>query len=110
MIWDGWLDFLAMGGYALYVWGSYGGSAGLGSDRARSAASQKARHPWASGVEQRLLRARRRPRARGALTAGNAPCLNRERINSTGVLAFRMDLSALPKSGKPHAAEAVVQS
>ncbi len=23
MIWGGWLDFLAMGGYALYVWGSY---------------------------------------------------------------------------------------
>ncbi len=23
MKWDGWLDFLEMGGYALYVWGSY---------------------------------------------------------------------------------------
>ena len=23
MMWSGWLDFLAMGGYALYVWGSY---------------------------------------------------------------------------------------
>ncbi len=27
MMWDGWLDFLEMGGYALYVWGSY--AAGL---------------------------------------------------------------------------------
>lgn len=24
MIWGGWQDFLAMGGYAKYVWGSYG--------------------------------------------------------------------------------------
>lgn len=24
MRWDGWLDFLAMGGYAVYVWGAYG--------------------------------------------------------------------------------------
>jgi heme exporter protein D len=24
MQWDGWSDFLAMGGYGLYVWGSYG--------------------------------------------------------------------------------------
>lgn len=23
MTWYGWVDFLAMGGYALYVWGSY---------------------------------------------------------------------------------------
>ena len=23
VMWDGWLDFLAMGGHALYVWGSY---------------------------------------------------------------------------------------
>ena len=23
MNWDGWLEFLHMGGYALYVWGSY---------------------------------------------------------------------------------------
>jgi heme exporter protein D len=23
MMWDGWLDFLAMGGYALYVWCAY---------------------------------------------------------------------------------------
>ncbi|MGE5524404.1 MAG: heme exporter protein CcmD [Rhodospirillaceae bacterium] len=24
MNWGGWDDFLAMGGYAVYVWGSYG--------------------------------------------------------------------------------------
>lgn len=24
MNWTGWEDFFAMGGYALYVWGSYG--------------------------------------------------------------------------------------
>ena len=24
MIWDSWSDFLAMGGYAHYVWGSFG--------------------------------------------------------------------------------------
>ncbi len=24
MIWDSWADFFAMGGYALYVWGSIG--------------------------------------------------------------------------------------
>ena len=24
MIWDGWSDLLAMGGYARYVWGSFG--------------------------------------------------------------------------------------
>ena len=24
MIWDGWLDFVAMGGHGPYVWGSYG--------------------------------------------------------------------------------------
>jgi len=24
MIWDSWSDFLAMGGYARYVWGSFG--------------------------------------------------------------------------------------
>ncbi len=23
MSWDGWLEFLQMGGYALHVWGSY---------------------------------------------------------------------------------------
>jgi heme exporter protein D len=23
MIWDSWRDFFAMGGYALYVWGSF---------------------------------------------------------------------------------------
>ena len=23
MIWDGWADFIDMGGYALYVWGSF---------------------------------------------------------------------------------------
>lgn len=23
MNWEGWYDFLSMGGYALYVWGSY---------------------------------------------------------------------------------------
>ena len=24
MIWNSWSDFLAMGGYGLYVWGSFG--------------------------------------------------------------------------------------
>jgi heme exporter protein D len=27
--WGGWAEFLEMGGYALYVWGSYAVSAGL---------------------------------------------------------------------------------
>ena len=29
MNWASWPDFLAMGGYAAYVWGSYGVTAGL---------------------------------------------------------------------------------
>lgn len=29
MTWSGWPDFLAMGGYALYVWGSYAGALAL---------------------------------------------------------------------------------
>lgn len=29
MSWGSWSDFLAMGGYALYVWGSYAVTAGL---------------------------------------------------------------------------------
>jgi heme exporter protein D len=29
MNWSSWPDFLAMGGYAFYVWGSYGVAAGL---------------------------------------------------------------------------------
>ncbi len=29
MNWASWSDFLAMGGYALYVWGSYAVTAGL---------------------------------------------------------------------------------
>ena len=29
MSWASWSDFLAMGGYALYVWGSYAMAAGL---------------------------------------------------------------------------------
>jgi heme exporter protein D len=29
MNWASWSDFFAMGGYALYVWGSYAVSAGL---------------------------------------------------------------------------------
>jgi heme exporter protein D len=29
MIWASWSDFFAMGGYALYVWGSYAVTAGL---------------------------------------------------------------------------------
>ena len=33
MIWASWSDFLAMGGYGLYVWGSYGVTLGaLGID------------------------------------------------------------------------------
>lgn len=42
MSWASWSDFLAMGGYALYVWGSYGVTACL------------------IGVEIILLRSRRR--------------------------------------------------
>ncbi len=29
MIWNNWTDFWAMGGYGLYVWGSFGVTAGL---------------------------------------------------------------------------------
>lgn len=29
MNWAGWADFFAMGGYALYVWGSYAVTLGL---------------------------------------------------------------------------------
>lgn len=29
MIWNSWLDFWAMGGYGLYVWGSFGVTAAL---------------------------------------------------------------------------------
>ncbi len=29
MNWASWSDFIAMGGYALYVWGSYAVTAGL---------------------------------------------------------------------------------
>ncbi len=29
MSWGSWADFFAMGGYALYVWGSYAVTAGL---------------------------------------------------------------------------------
>ncbi|HEX9685220.1 MAG TPA: heme exporter protein CcmD [Burkholderiales bacterium] len=29
MSWASWSDFVAMGGYALYVWGSYAVTAGL---------------------------------------------------------------------------------
>lgn len=29
MIWNSWNDFWAMGGYGLYVWGSFGVTAGL---------------------------------------------------------------------------------
>ena len=29
MNWASWSDFIAMGGYAVYVWGSYGVAAGL---------------------------------------------------------------------------------
>lgn len=29
MTWASWPDFFAMGGYAVYVWGSYGVTAGL---------------------------------------------------------------------------------
>ena len=49
MIWDSWSDFFAMGGYALYVWGSFGVVFGcmacevlLLSQRARSIRSQLA--------------------------------------------------------------------
>ncbi len=29
MSWSSWSEFFAMGGYALYVWGSYAGASGL---------------------------------------------------------------------------------
>jgi heme exporter protein D len=29
MNWSSWSEFFAMGGYALYIWGSYGVAAGL---------------------------------------------------------------------------------
>lgn len=29
MIWSSWADFLAMGGYGLYVWGSFGVTAAV---------------------------------------------------------------------------------
>ena len=29
MIWNSWSDFWAMGGYGLYVWGSFGATAAL---------------------------------------------------------------------------------
>jgi heme exporter protein D len=29
MTWDGWSDFFAMGGYGLYVWGSFAMSAAV---------------------------------------------------------------------------------
>ena len=29
MNWASWSDFFAMGGYAIYVWGSYGVAAGM---------------------------------------------------------------------------------
>jgi len=51
MNWVSWSDFFAMGGYALYVWGSYAVSAGLIvmeiillRGRSRAAVEQLGRH------------------------------------------------------------------
>jgi len=51
MNWASWSDFFAMGGYALYVWGSYAVSAGLIvmeiillRGRSRAAVKQLGRH------------------------------------------------------------------
>jgi len=51
MNWASWSDFFAMGGYALYVWGSYAVSAGLIvmeiillRGRSRAAVEQLGRH------------------------------------------------------------------
>ena len=42
MIWASWSDFLAMGGYGLYVWGSYGVTLGaLGIELAALAARRR---------------------------------------------------------------------
>ena len=51
MNWASWSDFFAMGGYALYVWGSYAVTAGLIvleiillRGRSRAAVEQLGRH------------------------------------------------------------------
>jgi len=51
MNWVSWSDFFAMGGYALYVWGSYAVTAGLIvmeiillRSRSRAAVEQLGRH------------------------------------------------------------------
>ena len=56
MNWASWSDFISMGGYAFYVWGSYGVTAGLIvveiillGNRRRAALSGIARH----GAENR---------------------------------------------------------
>jgi heme exporter protein D len=54
MIWNGFSDFLAMGGYGLYVWGSFGVSALLMAletlllRRGRAAAIDQVRHEIAA--------------------------------------------------------------
>ena len=60
MNWSGWNDFWNMGGYALYVWGSYGvtlaclaGEIALVRRRRRSALAQLAR--YGSGSEGRYV-------------------------------------------------------
>ena len=63
MIWDSWSDFFAMGGYGLYVWGSFAlvfgcmaGETALLTGRLRAIRAQLAR-----------ARAAKAARARGAL-------------------------------------------
>jgi heme exporter protein D len=43
MIWDSWTDFIGMGGYALYVWGSFAVVAlALGGEQASLALRRRA--------------------------------------------------------------------
>ncbi|HSE00614.1 MAG TPA: heme exporter protein CcmD [Burkholderiales bacterium] len=57
MSWASWSDFFAMGGYALYVWGSYAVTAGL----------------IALEVIMLILRRRNALNSAAGLTAGDRP-------------------------------------
>lgn len=53
MVWNSWSDFVAMGGYGLYVWGSFGVTAlvlaaEIGSVAARRRALSRRMHDGAS--------------------------------------------------------------
>ncbi len=59
MIWNSWTDFFHMGGYGLYVWGSYAVmAAGLGAEvvlaRRRHAAALAALAALATSTEEGL--------------------------------------------------------